>query len=56
MPPAQDGVLPHPVPDFPDRVAPTIVPPAPPNPVDDPMLSTNHEYNWYVYKNPDYLP
>ena len=22
----------------------------------DPILSTNHEYNWYKYNNPDNLP
>ena len=34
------------------------VPPIPnPAPNDaDPILSTNHEYNWYKYNNPDNLP
>ena len=34
------------------------VPPVPnPAPTDtDPILSTNHEYNWYTYNNPDNLP
>ena len=32
----------------------TALLPVPPNA--DPILSTNHEYNWYKYNNPDNLP
>ena len=33
---------------------PSVPNPAPNNA--DPILSTNHEYNWYKYNNPDNLP
>ena len=42
----------------PDHTALLPVPPVPnPDPTDaDPILCTNHEYNWYNYNNPDNLP
>ena len=58
--PAEDELLPvlqtmHIVP---DHTALLPVPPVPnPAPTNaDPILSTNHEYNWYKYNNPDNLP
>ena len=43
---------------FPDHTALLPVPPVPnlaPSNA-DPILSTNHEYNWYKHNNPDNLP
>ena len=56
IPPAQDGLVPHTVPPALDRVSKLPVPPVPPNPVEDPILYKNHEYNWYKHKKPDKLP
>ena len=58
--PAEDELLPvlYPMPIVPDHTALLPVPPIP-NPAStnsDPILSTNHEYNWYKYNNPDNLP
>ena len=41
-----------------DHTALLPLPPVPnPAPTDaDPILSTNHEYNWYKYNNHDNLP
>ena len=46
------------MPIVPDHTTLLPVPPLPnPAPTDsDPILSTNHEYNWYKYNNPDNLP
>ena len=46
------------MPIFPDHTALLPVPPVPnPAPTNaDPILSTNHEYNWYKYNNPHNLP
>ena len=48
----------QPMPIVPDHTALLPVPLVPnPAPTDaDPILSTNHEYNWYKYNNPDNLP
>ena len=58
--PAEDELLPvlQPMPIVPDHTALLPVPPVPnPTTVDaDAILSTNHEYNWYKYNNPDNLP
>ena len=58
--PAEDELLPvlQPMPIVPYHTALLPVPPAPnPAPTDaDPILSTNHEYNWYKYNNLDNLP
>ena len=58
--PVEDELLPvlHPMPIVPDHTALLTVTPVPnPAPTDaDPILSTNHEYNWYKYNNPDNLP
>ena len=58
--PAEDELLPllQPMPIVPDHTALLPVPPVPnPAPTDaDPILSTNHEYKWYKYNNPDNLP
>ena len=42
----------------PDHTSLLPVPPVPnPAPTDaDPIMSTNHEYCWYKYNNPDNLP
>ena len=57
--PAEDELLPvlQPMPIFPDHTARLPVPPVPnPAPTDaDPILSTNHEYNYYKYNNTDNL-
>ena len=57
---AEDELLPvlQPMPIVPDHTALLPVPPVlNPAPTDaDPILSTNHEYNWYKYNNPDNLP
>ena len=58
--PAEDELLPvlQPMPIVPDHT--TLLPvPFVPNPTPTyayPILSTNHEYNWYKYNNPDNLP
>ena len=46
------------MPIVPDHTALFPVPPIPnPTPTNaDPILSTNHEHNWYKYNNPDNLP
>ena len=46
------------MPIVPDHTALLPVPPVPNHaPTDaDTILSTNHEYNWYKYNNPDNLP
>ena len=58
--PTEDEVLPvlKPTPIVPDHTALLPVTPVPnPDTTDaDPILSTNHEYNWYKYNNPDNLP
>ena len=58
--PAEYELLPvlQPMPIVTDHTALLPVPPVPnPAPTDaDPILSTNHEYNWYKYNNPDNLP
>ena len=58
--PAEDELLPvlHPMPIVPNHTAILPVPPVlNPAPTDaDPILSTNYEYNWYKYNNPDNLP
>ena len=58
--PAEDELLPvlQPMPIVPDNTALLPVPPVPnPAPTNaDPILSTNHEYNWYKYNKPDNLP
>ena len=60
MLPEEDELLPvlQPMPIVPDHTALLTVPPVPNTaPTDvDPILSTNHEYNWYKYNNPDNLP
>ena len=60
MLPAEDEPLPVLNPNIivPDHTAILPVPPVPNSaPTDaDQMLSTNHEYNWYKYNNPDNLP
>ena len=58
--PAEDELLPvlQPMHIVPDHTVLLPVPPVP-NPVPtnaDLILSTNHEYNWYKYNNPDNLP
>ena len=48
----------QPMPIVPDHTALFLVPPVPnPAPTNaDPILSTNHEYNWYKYNNHGNLP
>ena len=58
--PAEDELVPvlHPMPNVPYHTSILTVPPVP-NPAPtyaDPILSANHEYNWYKYNNPDNLP
>ena len=58
--PAEDELVPvlQPMPVVPYHTAPFPIPPVPnPAPTDaDTILSTNHEYNWYNYNNPDNPP
>ena len=60
MLPAEDELVPvlHPMHIVTDHTALFPVPPiSNPAPTDaDPILSTNYEYNWYKYNNPDNLP